>query len=141
MPRKQRDYAAEYAAAKRRATAKGYKSEREYKAVSKATGGKAPDRRALSEEFIADAKKERSAISKLRKEAREWSTKRSHVDTSRYSSRMTDAQARAYHDAFVNRPEGDRRSKKYKAEKLRRMRKYLVPQLMTGAEFDERYKG
>ncbi len=140
MARKPRDYKAEYAAAKRRATASGYKSEREYKQVRKAlklprTAQPAP-RRILEKTAprkLARATNAPKVASQRRREAREWSDKHSHRPHSRYSPKMSDRQVALYHKAFVEPlpPElyySDQRE--WERRKLARIKDYLVPDLL-----------
>lgn len=132
MARKKRDYKAEYAAAKRRATAAGYKSQREYKAARKALSvprGASPVPKRIAENVIdggvSSATNRSSRMRQLRKESRIWSDRHSRVPRSRYSPRMSDDVVERYHRAFVDDiPEVSRR--KRPKERKRRIRDYLL---------------
>ena len=95
MARKPRDHAAEYAAAKRRATRAGYKSEREYKKVRKELN--LPPRTMPVPKRVLEL----NPVTRLRRESQKWSDEHSHRYNSRYRKTLTDAEVEAYHAAFV----------------------------------------
>lgn len=123
MARKTRDYKAEYAAAKRRATRAGYKSEREYKRVRKELA--LPPRTMPVPKRILEA----NPITALRRQSQAWSDAHSKRKNSRYRPSMPDAQVVKYHAAFVEADISD-------AAKVARIKRYLVPDLMTEDEYD-----
>lgn len=145
MARKKRDYKAEYAAAKRRATAAGYKSTREYTAVRK--GLKLPPRTSPISKPIAEkitpgitatSVSANTALSRMRREAKKWSDVHSHSHRSRYSPSMSDDQLRKYHYAYVEKvPKNSRR--KMANEKRERIRQYLVPDYLNQSEWESKY--
>src|SRR5688572_10698482 len=99
MARRNRDYAKEYAAAKKRANAAGYKSQREYKQARKRLGVKGarvspvPKRVASS---IISAGADRDT------RARQWSNRHSKVTESRWSDTFNETQREAYFNTYVN---------------------------------------
>ena len=94
MARKPRDHAAEYAAAKRRATRAGYTSQREYKKVRKELN--LPPRTMPVPKRVLEL----NPITRLRRESQKWSDEHSHRYNSRYRKTLTDAEVEAYHAAF-----------------------------------------
>lgn len=144
MARKARDYKAEYARSKARAKAAGYQSEREYKAVRKSLKlprNAAPvPRRILETEkplAVSRAKVEARHMQRLRRESKRWSDTRSRVPSTKYNPRLTDDQVERYHRAFVEKI--DTRTKRGKAEKLRRLRDFMVPDFLGEAEWEGKY--
>lgn len=136
MPRKQRDYKAEYAARKRRATSAGYKSVKEYSKARKTLG--TPRNASPVPKRIARTESESLSRSFKRSEAREWSRKHSHRASSRYRESMTDAEVDRYHHTFVEWIEGSRRE--VGKEKRSRIRQWLVPDWMTDQEWKSTYQ-
>ena len=145
MARKPRDYKAEYARSKARAKSLGYRSQREYKRTR-------ANVRAANPEFTSRTKlppksevsalfgEVFSSVSRLRREAEEWSNKHSHSPRSAYKPSMTDAQVRKYHRAFVEKPDtGSRR--RNKKQKMKWLRDYLVPDLVDDDEWTQNYVG
>lgn len=142
MARKKRDYKTEYAAAKRRAQAAGYKSQREYKAVRKSLSlpprtSPVPKRVIESQRVgVTSAANDYSRrMSRLRREARSWSDKHSHIARSRYTPSMSDEQVSDYHNAYVERPTGLSR-RKAALEKRRRIHHYLSRWFNLTPEWD-----
>jgi len=122
VARKPRNYAAEYAARKRRATELGYKSEREYKGARK--------RAEITRRELPPPKE-----TLLRREAKRWSDEHSLRRNSRYSDTLTVEQVERYHRAFVERlPKRNARTDS--REKMRRIRDYLVPDFLDEKEWD-----
>lgn len=110
MARKPRDYKAEYAAAKRRATAAGFESERDYK-----------------ENFI-------------RAQCAAWSDLHSHTPRSEYDEEWELERVRRYYRTFVDQRGYRAMSKKARAkEKRRRLKEWLVPDFMTETEWQQNY--
>jgi hypothetical protein len=128
MAGRNRDYKAEYAAAKRRAKSAGYQSEREYKAVRKALGIGRRDpiipRTIANPTRVESAPAEARRISKVRRDNRRWSQKHSRKTSTEYNPRVTDAQAEAYHAAWVEPV--DESGKQGRDVKRRVMKDYLV---------------
>lgn len=147
MARKQRDYKAEYAAAKKRATAAGYKSQREYKTARKAlrtprnvspVPRTVAERSLRAEGGLTQARAEQARIRRLRLESRDWSRKHSKVNTSSYSPSMSDDRVEAYHVAYVAEPPGDDRDAREEA-RLEWLHDYLVPNFYTEEQWQELY--
>lgn len=142
MPRKSRDYKAEYARAKARAKAAGFKSEREYKRARKGLSvprAASPVKRLIPASELARADAKAKDIAKIRREARRWSATHSHVTNSQYVNRMTDAQVIAYHRAYVegNKLAGPGAGKAWH----NRLKEYMVDEmgLMDEEEFENLY--
>jgi len=144
---KRRDYAAEYAATKRRAQSAGYQSERQYRKARKAvqTPKRAmPIRRETLETLEPGALERGGAAIRedraKRKKARKWSEKRSHEPTTRYSAKFPAEQVDAYIDTWVDKPK--RHGPGAKRAHLDRMENYLVDvaKYMTRTEFNELYR-
>lgn len=141
MARKQRDYKAEYARAKARATRAGYKSERQYKAVRKTL--QLPRNAPVIPAWVAAPDVTATAtatggIGRLRRESREWSQKHSKVANSRYRASMTDEQVERYHRAFVVKPVGKTRYERNR-NKYEAIEAYLVPDLLDEKEWESKY--
>jgi hypothetical protein len=126
MARKKRDYKAEYAAAKRRATRAGYKSEREYKTTRKLA--QLPPRTSLVPKRIFAGNDPA-----LRQEAREWSAIHSRRPNSKYRENMSDDQVRRYHKAFVEPL--DEVDSATTREKLKRIKAFMVPEIVKDDEW------
>jgi hypothetical protein len=109
MARKPRDYKAEYAAAKRRATAQGFKSEREAKRARK--------------DFKLAA----------------WSAKNSHTPRSQYNPNWLPSAKRQYERTFVANDYAGMSKKARAKEKRRRLKEWLVPRFMTETEWAQKY--
>lgn len=122
MARKQRDYKAEYAAAKQRAARAGYKSEREYKQVRRELN--LPRRASPVPKRILAT----NPILARRRESQRWSDRHSHKDRSRYSRTFTDAEVERYWRAYVEEDIRD-------PEKSARIKAWLVPKWMTDDEY------
>lgn len=145
MP-KRRDYKAEYAATKARAQAGGYASEREYRKARRAANtprGAMPVRRGQLE-AIQPGALERGAAAiredrRLRRVARAWSDKRSHVPETQYRKTFDEPTVEAYVDVWVNKPK--RVGPGAHDLHIQKMREYLVDRMgyMTDEEFRERY--
>lgn len=130
MARKKRDYKAEYAAAKRRATQAGYKSEREYKTARKTLGvprNASPIPKRLYTQ----------STSYKRVQSKAWSKAHSNRHTSSYRDIMTDDQVDRYWAAYVE--DFDESGKAGKREKQRRIHDYLVPDILTETEWKGTY--
>lgn len=144
MARKPRDYKKEYAQAKQKATAAGYKSQREYKRVRREltlpTKASPIPKRILqntSPEVISNI--DRSNITRLRNESRKWSKAHSKSTRSKFRAGMTDAEIIAYHTSFVERASEDLSRRKRAARRRKHLHKWLVPQFMGQDEWDEKY--
>lgn len=143
MPRKERDYHAEYVAAKQRATARGYKSEREYKKVRKELG--LPRNVSLVPKRVLDMNTDQTTLQtahswRMRREAKEWSDRHSLRESSRYKPNMTDAQVERYHNAYVRditqvSPDKIERARR----KLQALHDYLVPDYLSEQEWEGKY--
>lgn len=147
MPRRQRDYKAEYAATKRRVRASGYKSEREYRAVRKQL--KLPPRTSpvpkriqerIQPGITASATTSAGRIARLRRESHHWSDQHSHVKNSRYFKSFTDAQVERYWQAYVEYPVPGTNRKNRAQEKARRLKTFLYPDFLTLEEWEENYR-
>jgi len=138
VARKQRDYKAEYAAAKARATRAGYKSEREYKRVRKEL--KLPPRTSpVPKRIVENVKPGITAdMSQMRRECQRWSDGHSRVDNSKYRPTMTNDQVRRYHKAFVEKPKGKTRKERSR-NKYDAIHDYIVPDLMDEQEWERGY--
>jgi len=123
MARKQRDYKAEYRAAKLRATRAGYKSEREYKRVRREL---ALPRRAMP---VPKRILQANPVVARRRESQRWSDEHSRRRNSRYSPSMSDADAERYWLAFVEPGIVD-------SEKHRRLKAFLVPLRVAPDDWD-----
>ncbi len=148
MARKPRNYKAEYAAAKQRATRAGYKSERQYKAVRKSLAlppRTSPiPRKVLERErgtnAVPVASAAARALSRKRHEAKAWSDRHSRVERSKYHPRMSDPQVERYWRAYVDKNiEGNNRLER-KREKNQRLYEFLVPDYMTEEEWEQFYR-
>lgn len=97
--RRRRDYAAEYAARKRRAKAAGYRSEREYKQVRKALKtprNASPISKPIAQVTGRSQLEDAADIRRMRRESAAWSRKHSKRDTSQYVKSMSDENVRRY---------------------------------------------
>lgn len=145
MARRKRDYKAEYAASKRRATNAGYKSEREYRRVRKQLN-LPPRTSPVPKRIIRNVRPEAinsgrtsSELSRLRREAKQWSDTHSLRKTSKYRDSMSDEEVRRYHRAFVQPVnEGSRRERA--RERRRRIQEWLVPDFMDYDEWASKYQ-
>jgi len=125
MARKRRDYRAEYARRKAAAKAKGYSGPREEYRARKALGFTKAFRRSPTlpkaelPDFAIARLSTDSEMSRLRREAKEWSAGHSWVKASRYRGNMSNAQVRAYHHAYVERVTVGSRRGRAKEKRLR----------------------
>ncbi len=137
MPRKQRDYKAEYAKAKAKANASGYKSEREYKRARKTL--RLPPRTSPVPKRVYERLNATDPIlSRLRRESQAWSDAHSKSGRSKYDHRMSDDKLRLYHLAFVDPVTGETKRKRYLKKKAA-LRAYLVPDHVDDKEWNEKY--
>lgn len=139
MPRKQRDYKAEYQARKRKATQLGYTSEREYKRARKALATPRRQNPLPKAQALAISPTLSIPISRIRRASQRWSDAHSRVINSQYDPSMTDDQARRYWRAFVEDIPGVGKSKSRQKEKRNRIHDYLVPDIMDEKEWTGKY--
>jgi len=125
MARK-RDHKAEYAAAKRRAKAAGYKSQREYKTVRKTLS--LPPRAMPVPKPIYE-----TSYPWKRAESKRWSKEHSRRYTSKYRDSLTDEQVEMYWRAYVE--EFDESGKVGATAKRKRIHDYLVPDIISEREW------
>lgn len=145
MPRKVRDYKAEYARRKAAAVKRGYTSPRqEYKVrrtLNLPRTRRSPARRA-AERYLPDIKDiiAPGELGRLRRESAAWSKTHSRNNKSAYDPDMTGEQVRAYHNAFVKKPVGGSRRKNAKAKRAR-IKAYVMEYTgMSEEEWSEKYE-
>ena len=129
MATRRRDYKAEYARAKARATAAGYKSEREYKQARKRLGvhgGRVSPvpKRVLTAIVDAGADRDRAA--------RAWSKRHSKVRESAWSDSFDESQRAAYFNIYVKPSRNRAKWKTWQHD-------FLVPEFYSEEEYNERY--
>lgn len=147
MARKRRDYKAEYAASKERATRAGYKSVSEYRSVRKALRlpprtSPVPKRilEAQPGNTVSGATANANRMARLRRASRAWSDAHSKVANSRYSPRFSDAQVERYYAAFVDKEIPGKNRQERKASKADRLRQFLYPDFLTKDEWEQHYR-
>jgi len=129
-PRKARDYKAEYAAEKLRATRAGYKSQREYKRVRKELN--LPPRTMPVPKRVLEL----NPITRIRRENQRWSDEHSRRFNSRYQRTFTDDQAERYHAAFTDQENIPLEGEQLDREIRRRIHRFLVPDRIKPWEWD-----
>lgn len=131
MATRKRDYKAEYARAKARANAAGYKSQREYKRARKGLPTRSSPIPQPIRNRIRDA------------EAREWSKQHARMPSAKFSTKWGRERRDLYYETFVepsksgNKSSNDREDAQWR----RNLKKLLVPKVYSLEEFNERYRG
>lgn len=132
MARKPRDNKAAYARRKARAQARGYKSPYEEYKVRKALGMNSREfsrTTTPSKGFLPDWAIDvvsGSRMARLRREAKEWSDKHSHVKASKYYGTFSNKRVEEYHKAYVQRPDPKLSRRKRAIAKRVGIYEYLV---------------
>lgn len=133
MASRKRDYAAEYARAKAKAQAAGYKSQREYKRARAGLTGRVSPVPKTVRDKIRDA------------DSKAWSNKHSKSPSSKFNTRWGRERRDAYYQVFVepyNNPQRPKDAKDTSDVRWRKeLHKILVPRVYSDAEFNERYSG
>jgi hypothetical protein len=119
VPKRQRDYKAEYRRSKEIARERGFRSQREYKKARKELS--LPRRAQVSRNSKRDANKQ-------------WSKDHSRLPTSKWSSRFSDKRNDLYYQAFVKQYDN-------RADKLDALYAYLVDEydLVSEDEWAQNY--
>lgn len=97
MARRKRDYKAEWAARKRRATAAGYRSVGEYSQARKKLG--TPRNASPLPKRVTERVTKTDGV--IRRESKAWSDKHSRQSSSRYRASWDDEKVGRYYDTFV----------------------------------------
>lgn len=131
MASRKRDYKAEYARAKAKANAAGYKSQREYRVARKGLTGRVSPVPAKVRDRIRD------------NDSREWSRQHSRQPSSKFNTKWGRARRDAYYDIYVApslNPNRRADADDLTDERWRKaLNKQLVPMVYTQEEFNERY--